>query len=274
MSTLQFIALDQIKTEAQFRTRNGFDDNSFDELCTSIGVNGLLQPITVRKDEDSFVVVTGHRRFAAVQRLKWQDVQCLVTECSVPYILSRNQLIENLQRVDLDLLDTANAVRALAERAGMQGSGLSQLATDIGKSKTWVSRHLSLTDEKFSVRARELLCDGTITDLEVAHAFHQIEKAKGPHRAEALRLFELEVSYGRMTRKLALDFLAMAKEKPETVKVDDLGEGDGEGGADDQDDVEVTTTPMKAPAIKLTPEQYALFEEKGGMRWLLDLLTA
>jgi hypothetical protein len=55
----------------------------------------------------------------------------------------------------------------------------------------------------------------------VAHAFHQIEKAKGPNRAEALRLFELEVSYGRMTRKLALGFLAIAREMPKKWQADE-----------------------------------------------------
>lgn len=268
MLDFQYIDVDQIKTEAQFRTRNGFD-SSLGDLQTSIALNGLMQPITVRLDDDNgYVVVAGHRRFAAVQLLKWQHVPCIVSTSKAEYRIQRAQLTENLQRVDLDLLDTARAVRALADKAGTQGSGLSQLAADLGKSKTWVSRHLSLTDPKFSAKAQAHVQAGNITDLEVAHALHQIEKTKGPNKAAAAELFDAEIANGRMTRKLAIDLLAMAKTAPDSKPAPDAdtstdGKADPDETTENDDD-----TPQSKP-IRLSPEAYAAYLEKGGIDWLM-----
>ena len=79
-----------------------------------------------------------------------------------------------------------------------------------------------------------------------------------------------DVRAGRMNRADVLEAVSQAKYKTKPPPDQDEGE-ESEG---DQGEIEVTTTPMKAPAIKLTPEQYAIFEEKGGMRWLIEFLTA
>lgn len=267
MTPITEIGFKHLHTHAQVRTQNGMDRESIRELADSIKANGLLQPLLVRQDPSSefhYIVVAGHRRLKAMEMLKVTNVPCVVTTLEEGTSASTAQLVENLQRVDLSLLDTATAVRALADDLGDNAT----LCSRIGKSKSWVSKHLAITDPKFSAMARELVERRSVTDLEIAHAYNQIEKSKSGKAASILQTFEFEVASGRMTRAMAKGMVSLAK--PQAVAQD----AEGQLELDRDEDSEVTTAPMKAPAIKLTPEHYAIFEEKGGMRWLIDLLTA
>ena len=268
MTAIQHIDISLIDTAPQIRTR--IDADGIRDLAASIEMHGLLQPILVRPTAaagNRFTVVAGHRRLAAMQRNKFKFVPALVTHIEEGTKTLEAQLAENLQRDDLSLSDIASSVRALFDAYGSQGD----VAKMVSRSKPWVSKHLSLTDAKFDERVRELLTKDQCGDVETLNGLNQLAKVAN---AAYFDFILADVRAGRMNRADVLEAVSQSKNKmkPPAVKADDLDEG--KASAEDQGELEVTTTPMKAPAIKLTPEQYAIFEEKGGMRWLIDLLTA
>ncbi|MBP6224904.1 MAG: ParB/RepB/Spo0J family partition protein [Rhizobacter sp.] len=267
MTAIQNIDIALIDTMPQIRTR--IDADGIRDLAASIQKHGLLQPILVRPNVDAgdrFTVVAGHRRLAAMQRNKFKFVPALVTDIEEGTKTLEAQLAENLQRDDLSLSDVASSVRALFDAHGSQG----EVAKVVNRSKPWVSKHLSLTDAKFDERVRELMTKDQCGDVEMLNGLNQLAKAAN---AAYFDFILADVRAGRMNRADVLEAVSQAKNKMKPpIQADDQDEGEESAG--DQGELEVTTTPMKAPAIKLTPEQYAIFEEKGGMRWLLDLLTA
>lgn len=269
MTDIQNIDISLIDTAPQIRTR--IDAEGIRDLAASIEKHGLLQPILVRPtaaEGNRFTVVAGHRRLAAMQRNKFKFVPVLVTGIEEGTKTLEAQLAENLQRDDLSLSDIASSVRALFEAHGSQG----EVAKVVNRSKPWVSKHLSLTDTKFDERVRELMTKEQCGDVETLNGLNQLAKVAN---AAYFDFILADVRAGRMNRADVLEAVSQAKSKMKpSAEVDDQDKGEGEeAAAEAQGDLEVTTTPMKAPAIKLTPDQYAIFEEKGGMRWLLDLLT-
>jgi ParB family chromosome partitioning protein len=108
-----------------------------DELRSSIERYGLLQPITVYRDDDGYVVKTGHRRFLAYQGLaatepeRFQSVRCIVSDAADIAVI---QLIENVQREDLSQRDLLAALSALRDA----GLSLREIAESLRKSEKYV----------------------------------------------------------------------------------------------------------------------------------------
>ncbi len=115
---------------------------ALDQLASSIMKNGLLFPIVVRQTDDLFFeVVAGNRRFEACKRLDIKLIPCYVAEFNdkEAYEVS---LVENIQRKTLNPLEEAKAFKRYVDDFGY-GSA-SDLARQIGKSPSYVSRRISL----------------------------------------------------------------------------------------------------------------------------------
>ena len=114
-----------------------------DELTESIRAYGLLQPVIVRPRDDRYMLIAGHRRFAAVQRLGWEQVPAIVrdAESSDAFVLS---LVENLQRADLRPREEAAALEALLREREWSTR---QVAAAIHRSASYVSRRLRVFDD-------------------------------------------------------------------------------------------------------------------------------
>lgn len=114
--------------------------HAVEELSESIRRDGLLSPIVVTKEGDNFRVIAGERRFHAVTRLGWKDVECR--------IISREQrdyfriaLIENLQRENLNAEEEAEALIKLKKQEDLSDQELAKL---VGKSRNYVTEILSI----------------------------------------------------------------------------------------------------------------------------------
>jgi ParB family chromosome partitioning protein len=127
--------------------RQGVDPESLKELADSIREHGLIQPLVVIRlaEEDAesgkeYQLVAGERRWRAAQLAGLSVVPVLVKEAT-----SRQQLewalVENLQRADLNPLETANAYRVLMEEFKLTQR---QVAEQVGKSRTAVANSLRL----------------------------------------------------------------------------------------------------------------------------------
>src|SRR5450756_201335 len=97
-----------------YNTRRTTNEHEIMELTKSIRENGLLQPITVRRSDDHYETIFGNRRLEAHKRLKAATIDALVIEKGDDDAFVLN-LTENVQRVDMDPLDVANAVHHLHE---------------------------------------------------------------------------------------------------------------------------------------------------------------
>lgn len=98
--------------------RTVFNDEDMDYLAESICANGILQPLTVRKSEIGYELISGERRLRAAKIIGMQRVPCIVID-----VTERNSallaLVENIQRQDLSFFDEALAIQQLLDLYGM-----------------------------------------------------------------------------------------------------------------------------------------------------------
>ena len=120
--------------------RRHFEPEKLEELACSIREMGLLQPLTVRRREGSWELVSGERRLRACKLAGLAQVPCLsiaVDDRSSSLLA----LVENLQRRDLDFWEEALALRRLVDDWGLSQE---ECARRIGKSQSAVANKLRL----------------------------------------------------------------------------------------------------------------------------------
>lgn len=124
--------------------RKSFADEAIAELSSSIRSKGLLQPILVRPVEgrkNEYLIVAGERRWRAAQKAQLHEVPVIIrdfTEAQAAEIA----LIENVQRVDLNPMEEAEAYHRLAER---HDRGQAEIAEAVGKSRSHIANMMRLT---------------------------------------------------------------------------------------------------------------------------------
>lgn len=137
-------------------------------LVESIKENGLLQPIVVRpynKDSYDWMQVLGHRRLAACKLLKWTHIEANINESLTEESARSLNLIENLERKDLNMLQEALAVKWFRDR-DLQ---LREVAKRIGKSTGWVTTRYEILDLDPDIQ------------LEIAAGFLKQDQIKALH---------------------------------------------------------------------------------------------
>lgn len=126
--------------------RQSFDENKLEELAQSIDEYGLMQPITVRQENDGYIIVAGERRWRACQLLEHDEIQAFVVEDNAEAndILAM-QVIENMQREDLPQEDEDRAIVELYNKMNETEIGVTyaQIARMVGKSGDYVSDAIS-----------------------------------------------------------------------------------------------------------------------------------
>lgn len=106
---LRFIAHSRISEDPD-QPRKHLNDEALQGLADSIRQHGMLNPITVMPlPDDRYQIVTGERRWRAAAIASLGDLPCIVKQMSEDELLTE-QLIENLQREDLQPLDKARAI--------------------------------------------------------------------------------------------------------------------------------------------------------------------
>ena len=83
--------------------REHYDDEAIEALAKSIEIEGLIQPIIVNQAGTRFIIIAGHRRYKAYEKLKKTTIPCIVQIQNRDYQdYTKLSLIENLQREDLN----------------------------------------------------------------------------------------------------------------------------------------------------------------------------
>jgi ParB family chromosome partitioning protein len=116
------------------------DQAPLEELAQSIRINGIIQPILVRKAGDRYEIIAGERRWRAAQIAGLLRAPVIVREIADERVL-QVALIENIQREDLNPIDEAAAYRRLLDECAMTQEAL---ANAVGKDRASIANHLRL----------------------------------------------------------------------------------------------------------------------------------
>ena len=127
-----------------------FDSAELSELAESIREHGIIQPLIVTRDEnsDQYTLIAGERRLMAAGQIGLDKVPVIVRESSDQERLEL-ALIENVQRADLNPLETAEAYRQLSDEFGLSHN---EIARRVGKSRVSVTNALRLLNLPPSVQ--------------------------------------------------------------------------------------------------------------------------
>jgi ParB family chromosome partitioning protein len=126
---------------SQGQPRQMFDDEKLTELAQSIQELGVLEPILVRKrKEGGFFIIAGERRWRAAQRAGVLEVPVVVREFSDAQAFEA-ALVENLQRTDLNPIETARAFQRLIDEHQHTQETLAQR---VGKDRSTIANALRL----------------------------------------------------------------------------------------------------------------------------------
>ena len=129
--------------------RKNFDENAMTELINSIRIHGVISPIIVVPRFDGYMIIAGERRYRAAKLAGLRTIPVIVREYTDKEI-KEISLIENLQRENLNPIETANAVKELMRDYNYTQE---EVADRIGKSRPNVANLLRLLNLSPEVRA-------------------------------------------------------------------------------------------------------------------------
>jgi len=153
------LPLDRVERNPH-QPRASFDETQLGELAASIAVHGILQPIVVRALADGgYQLVAGERRLRAARIAGLQTIPAIVRDAGDGEDSLELALIENIQREDLNPIETAVAYRELIDRFGLTHEAV---ARQVGKSRVAVSNALRLLD--LAPDTRQAIVDGRISE--------------------------------------------------------------------------------------------------------------
>ena len=158
--------------------RRNFDEESLEELSTSIKEYGVIQPIIVTKKDDYYQIVAGERRWRASKKAGLSEIPAIVRN----YDKQKNSeiaLIENIQREDLNPFEKATAIRELLDTYNLTQQ---QLANKLGISRSGLANTVRILN--LDNRVIDLVKEGNLTEghckalLAIEDADKQYEAAK------------------------------------------------------------------------------------------------
>src|ERR1035437_1149093 len=151
-SAFRSIPIAQIRPNPH-QPRKEFSTTELGDLESSIRVNGLLQPITVRADSTGaeFFLIAGERRFRAVQNLGWREIPAIVRELTEidDKMLLTLALVENLQRTDLNPIEEGEGYQQLIAQFSLSQQ---EVAKAVGKDRSTIANTLRLLALPLPVR--------------------------------------------------------------------------------------------------------------------------
>lgn len=145
--------------------RRVFQSERLEELAQSIRENGIIQPLVLRKAGQRYQLVAGERRWRAAKLAKLERVPAVIREIPEDRLLEVT-LIENIQREDLNPIETASAFARLGQELNMNAD---QIGKHTGKDRTTIVNFLRLlqlpadiqqmvSEGKLSASAGRCLC--------------------------------------------------------------------------------------------------------------------
>ena len=139
MSHMAQIAISEI-TPNPTQPRTQFDEEALQELASSIRELGIIQPITVKRDGERYIIISGERRWRASQIVGLESMPAYIREADDEN-LHAMALVENIQRQDLNAIEIALGMQRLIEECGLTQEAM---ADKVGKKRSTVSNYMRL----------------------------------------------------------------------------------------------------------------------------------
>jgi len=192
----------------EYQPRKDFNDEKLKELAASIKEQGVIQPIIVHKIGSGYQLIAGERRWRASRLAGLKTIPSIVKEATKREFLEMS-LIENIQREDLNPLETAEAYKRLQDEFKLTQE---DLAKRVGKERSTVTNFLRLLGLPKDVKRD--LASGVLS-MGHAKAILSLERSR-----EQVQLATIVVKKGlsvRDTEVLASRLKNPIKEKKVTI---------------------------------------------------------
>lgn len=147
---VQVVELDVRKiTPNDYQPRKVFKEEELKDLSESIKSLGVIQPVIVRRlDEDRYQLIAGERRWRAVKLAGIKKIPAVVRKASNEEMLEM-ALIENIQREELNPIETAEAYRLLINEFKLTQE---EVSAKVGKERATVANYLRLLGLPMEIR--------------------------------------------------------------------------------------------------------------------------
>jgi ParB family transcriptional regulator, chromosome partitioning protein len=195
-----------------FQPRTDFDQESLGELTRSIQEKGVIQPITVRRIDSGYQIISGERRLRATQAAQLRQIPAYIIAVETDEEMLELALIENIQREYLNAMEIANAYQRLMDECHMSQD---DIAKRVGKDRSTITNFIrllklpakiqeglrkdkismgharaliALPNERMQLRLYEKTIDGGLSVRKVediVRAAHQPKKKSGPHKGNS-----------------------------------------------------------------------------------------
>ncbi len=187
------ISIDEIQVNP-FQPRVNFDKDALGELAESIKVQGIIQPITVRRLSDKeYQLISGERRYQASKMAGLEMIPAYVRTANDQQMLEM-ALIENIQRENLNALEIAHSYQRLLSECNLKQE---QLGDRVGKNRTTVNNYLRLLklppdiqagirDQRISMGHARALVNIEDVDKQLAIFNKTLEEELSVRKVEAL----------------------------------------------------------------------------------------
>ena len=174
-----------------FQPRTDFDQESLAELTRSIQEKGIIQPITVRRFDNGYQIISGERRLRAAQSARLRHIPAYIIAIATDEEMLELALIENIQREYLNPMEIASAYQRLMDECHINQE---DIAKRVGKDRSTVTNFIRLL--KLPGKIQEGLRKEKIS---MGHARALISL---PNERMQLRLFEKIIDNGLSVRKV------------------------------------------------------------------------
>jgi ParB family chromosome partitioning protein len=124
-----------------YQPRTEFDPQALLELAQSIRENGLVQPVTVRRHDGAYQLISGERRVRACQEAGIEHIPAYIRKVETVEEMIELALIENIQRETLNPIEIAQSYKRLMDECNHTQD---QIATKVGKSRATVANFVRL----------------------------------------------------------------------------------------------------------------------------------
>ena len=206
---IKIIPVDQIKP-GSWQARKNFDAKDLEDLSNSIKSKGILSPILVtqsnEKNDTSYDLIAGERRWRAAQIAKIHEVPCIVVNDVDANSASVMSLIENIQRKDLNAIEEAQGLNELINQHNYTQESAGKI---VGKSRVYITNSLRLL--KLSEKILSFIKDNK---LSVGHARLLIG------REDALEIAQIIIKDSLSVRDLEKFLKNFNQKKPSPNKAD------------------------------------------------------
>jgi ParB family chromosome partitioning protein len=186
--------------------RTNFRQDRLEELAQSIRANGIIQPLIIRRAHDRYELVAGERRWRAAKLAGLSAVPAVVQDFAQEQLLEI-ALIENIQREDLNPIETAQAFDRLVRELGLTHE---EIGRRTGKDRSSIANSIRLL--KLPVAVQQLVADGRLP-MGQARALLSLAEEK-----DQTAMAEKAAAQGLSTRQV--EALVRQMTEPRTAKPD------------------------------------------------------